>query len=296
MWESTYSRLDEVKWLKKQAEQQIGEAINPIDVEGAKSDKIHLQAEQESLIKDIKSDLTAEVNWNKLYEAERTRSRTTKAYDSTDQEVTILDIRRRSIHTSRKIKQQIKQHRRSSEQRDWTQIFDSHPKSVDDFKGIDSPLNLNKSYSAMQSGSPFTGTSKGVRSTTRQTQSFAAPNDENDKDAHDHSDYNDPRTTKDNDEEDDAFTRFAQVLGDNLVVHRKIQERPPKCTRIKVYSGRPKDKIEDFEYDIRSTCASLQIVLDKEKIQYMKRFLDGDAADFASTLLRSGNHTMDEVF
>ncbi len=88
------------------------------------------------------------------------------------------------------------------------------------------------------------------------------------------------------------------MMGDDLVALRKKQERPPKWNepRIKVYSGRPKDKIEDFEEDIRSSCASLKILIDQEKIRYMKGFLDGDAADFVSTLSRSGNYTLDEVF
>ena len=87
-------------------------------------------------------------------------------------------------------------------------------------------------------------------------------------------------------------------MGDNLVALRKIHERPPKWNgpRIKIFSGKPKDNIEDFEDDIRSSCTSLNILLDRENIRYMKGFLDGDAADFVSTISRSGNYTMNEVF
>ncbi len=87
-------------------------------------------------------------------------------------------------------------------------------------------------------------------------------------------------------------------MGDNLVALRKIHERPPNwnAPRMKIVSRRPEDNIEDFEDDIRSGCASLNTLLDKEKVRYMKGFLDGDAADFVSTLKKSGNYTLDEVF
>ncbi len=88
------------------------------------------------------------------------------------------------------------------------------------------------------------------------------------------------------------------MMGENLIALRKIHEKPHKWNgpRIKVYSGKARENLDDFEDDIRSSCDSLGIVSNRERVRYMKGFLDGEAAEFVSTLSTSGRYTLDEVF
>ncbi len=62
-----------------------------------------------------------------------------------------------------------------------------------------------------------------------------------------------------------------------------------------MYSGRARENIDDFADDIRSSCTSLGITDDRERIRYKKRFLDGEATEFVSTLSTSGRYTLEKV-
>ncbi len=293
-------RLEENKRLDKTITNKIREATYPADVEAAKKDKAHLQAEYTSLTNDIRSDLAALEQLKRALKdhKEQDLELAGKAEDFTDQELTLLDLQRLSIHTSRISKQHLIQKRRSSEYGDRTSFYETSHKPTEGSQDTGSRLKVGESFPNKSSGSPITDASKGARSKLHYTQSYGAKEDAYEQDDANDSDDNDPRTTNNTNDDADTLARFAKMMGDNLVAHRKIHERPPKWNgpRIKVYSGRPKHNIEDFEEDIRSSCASLNIFIDREKIRHMRGFLDGDAADFVSTLSRSGNYTLDEVF
>ncbi len=259
-----------------------------------------MHAEHAALVKDIKSDLTALMQLKHSLRdlKEQDLVLANRAEELTDQDLCLLDFTRLSIHTTRKAKQQIIQQRRSSEQADWTSFYESIPRHSEEFKKTESPFNFNSSHLDTPSGSPAADPQKGARSITRYTQSFTIREDNTHRDNHVDTDDNDLPAAERDDEDVDTFAQFAKMMGDNLVALRKKHEGPPKWNgpRIKIFRGRPKVNVKDFEDDIRSSCASLKIILDKGKVRYMKRFLDGDTADFVSTLTRSGNYTLDEVF
>ncbi len=102
----------------------------------------------------------------------------------------------------------------------------------------------------------------------------------------------------DDDDGSDTFARFAKMMGYNFVALRKIHERPPKWSgpRIKVYSGKARENLDDFEDVIRSSCNSLGITSKRERVRYMKGFLEGEVSELVSTLSTSGRYTLDEVF
>ena len=106
------------------------------------------------------------------------------------------------------------------------------------------------------------------------------------------------RCAEEDNDESDTFTQFAKTMGDNLIALRKIHEKPPRWNgpRIKVYSGKARENLDDFEDGIRSSCDSLGIGSNRERVRYMEGFLDGDAAEFVSTLSTSGRYNLDEVF
>ena len=88
-----------------------------------------MHAEHAALVKDIKSDLTAlmQLKHSPRDLKEQDLVLASKAEDLTDQELSLLDFKRLSVHTTRKAEQQIIQQRRSSEQADWTSIHESNP-------------------------------------------------------------------------------------------------------------------------------------------------------------------------
>ena len=98
------------------------------------------------------------------------------------------------------------------------------------------------------------------------------------------------RRTGEDDAGRDTSAQFARMMGDNLIALRKIHESPPKWNgpRIKVYSGKARENLDDFEDDIRSSCDSLGIWSNRERIRYMKRFLDGRQQISSQHCLRQG--------
>ena len=60
-----------------------------------------------------------------------------KAEDFTDQELSLLDFKRLSVHTTSKAKQQFIQQRRSSEQADWTLIYEPNPRPSEELKNTE---------------------------------------------------------------------------------------------------------------------------------------------------------------
>ncbi len=82
------------------------------------------------------------------------------------------------------------------------------------------------------------------------------------------------------DDGDNTFSRFAKMMRDIPVALRKVHERPPKWsgTRINVYGGKVRENLDYFEDDVRPSCSSLGITSNRERIRYMKGFLDGEAA------------------
>ncbi len=123
-------RLGEVKCLEKTIENKIGGATNPVDAEEAKQDKLRLHAEHAALVKDIKSDLSAlmQLKHSSRDLKEQDLELASKAEDLTDQELSLSNFKRLSVHTTRKGKQQTIQQRRSSEQADWTSTHESNPR------------------------------------------------------------------------------------------------------------------------------------------------------------------------
>ncbi len=293
-------RLDELKHLEQRVDKRISDASSSEELESAKAEKASLHSEHDTLFNEIKSDLsTIRQLVAKLTDLkEQDLELATKAEAIADHEMQLLDLRRQSIHTSRKVKQQIIQKRRSSEQGDWTSFLDMTNEQTNNPVGAESLSPQNKSYFDTFTKSPISDQSKGARSKTRYSQLFYIPDDDHEKNAQHDYDAPDPRDVNEDDTDDNTFSRFAKMMGDNLIALRKIQERPPNWNgpRIKVYSGKPKNNIDDFEDGIRSSCVSLNISSDKDKIRYMKGFLDGDAADFASTLSRSGQYSLNEIF
>ena len=146
--------LDEVKCLEKTIENKIGEATNLVDAEEAKQDKSRLHAEHAALVKDIKSDLTTLMQLKHSLRdiKEQDLELASKAEDLTDQELSLLDIKRLSIYTTRKPKQQIIQQRRSSEQSDWTSVYESNPRPSEEPKNTESPYHFSHSHLDTPSG------------------------------------------------------------------------------------------------------------------------------------------------
>ena len=203
-------KLEEIKRLEKTITSQIGEATNPAEVDEAKKDKAHLQAEHVSLIKDIRSDLAALEQLKRSLRdfKEQDLELAGQAENITDQELTLLDLQRLSIHTSRKSKQHLIQQRRSSEHDDWTSFYETSHKPTEGFQDTGSPLKAGESFLNRSSVSPLTDASKAARSKLHYTQSYSAKEDASDQDDTNDSDDNDPRATNNVNDDADTFSRF----------------------------------------------------------------------------------------
>ena len=100
-------RLEEIKRLEKAINTRISEATTPAEVEEAKKDKAHLQAEQTALINDIRSDLASleQLKHSLRDYKEQDLKLASQAESITDRGLSLLDLQRLSIHTTRKSKQ-----------------------------------------------------------------------------------------------------------------------------------------------------------------------------------------------
>ena len=178
-------KLDELKHLEQKVDKRISDASSSEELESAKAEKAGLHSERDTLFNDIKSDLSAirqlVMKLKDLKEQDLVLA--TKAEAIADQEMLMLDLRRQSIHTSRKVKQQIIQKRRSSEQGDWTSFIDMSNEQTNNPVGAESLSPQNKSYFDTFTKSSILDQSNGARSKTRYSQLFYTSDDDYGKNA-----------------------------------------------------------------------------------------------------------------
>ncbi len=174
-------KLDELKHLEHRVDKRISDASSSEELESAKAEKANLHSEH-TLFNEIKSDLSAirQLVMKLKDLKEQDLDLATKAEAIADQEMQLLDLRRQSIHTSRKVKQQIIQKRRSSEQGDWTSFLDTPNEQTNNPVGAEPLSPQNKSYFDTFAKSPILDQSKGARSKTRYSQLFYTPDDDHD--------------------------------------------------------------------------------------------------------------------
>ncbi len=95
-----------------------------------------------------------------------------------------------------------------------------------------------------------------------------------------------------------SFRDFAKLMGDNLVALRKMHERPPRWSgpRMKTYKGDPKESFDDFADEVIGGCEKMGLKDDeREKIRYLRGFLEGEAAEFLASIPNKNQQTLKEI-
>ena len=123
-----------------------------------------------------------------------------KAEYLTDQELSLLDIKRLSIPTTRKAKHQILQQRHSSDQADWTSIHEPNPQQSEGPPKTDTSFWFTTSHFDTPTRSPASDPQKEARSKTRHSQSFTIQGKSADRDHFDDSGDKVPKATKTDDD------------------------------------------------------------------------------------------------
>ena len=99
-------------------------------------------------------------------------------------------------------------------------------------------------------------------------------------------------------EDSGSFKEFAKLMGDNLIALRKMHERPPRWSgpRMKTYKGDPKENFDDFADEVIYGCEKMGLKDDeREKIRYLRGFLEGEAAEFLASIPNKNQQTLKEV-
>ncbi len=327
-------RLRDLKLLEHKVEESLANEEDESKVDENRLDQANIQEERSCLLDSIKEDmLTINKYKNQIRQLkEEDVNLAMEADILTDKEMAMLDLKRLTLHSERKEKRRSMTFEAMNDNCQCGKARTSLSKTDHRVKEEENLPTIVQAYKSLHLSSQDSENPKGARRKTSYLNRRNFEHDGYDRDNHDEmsrddslmsaraDNWNDGNPTlpsrrrrggltprqdaqnagsQDSDDDGrDTFARFAKMMGDNLVALRKIHERPPKWSgpRIKVYSGKARENLDDFEDDIRASCNSLGITSNRERVRYMKGFLDGEASEFVSTLSTSGRYTLDEVF